>query len=141
MVTDPSHVYRASDFAAASRGPRRLRFKDFAADPRYLCAQTTARGGEWFNFPQAITLHPGVFMRTRADWGPELETLAVNLLLQSKPAWRSMKDAVLARRVTRPFAEAIAIELLAPSAGHTWVLTTEAVMDALTHLSSRKPAR
>jgi hypothetical protein len=113
-----------------------LSYKDLVADPAYLCARTTARGHERFSFPQAVTLYPGVCMRTRPHWCPELETLAVNLLLHAKPAWQGMKDPVLARRVTRSFAKAFALEFLAPVAGHSWALTVETVMEALSYLDA-----
>jgi hypothetical protein len=70
-------------------------------------------------------------MRTRSTWGPELETLAVNLLLQSKPAWHHVRTLEAARRLTRPWAEKFAIECLAPYAGHSWVMTTRMVIDTL----------
>jgi hypothetical protein len=140
-MTHRSPAYLIGGESIAAPDTRRLTFKELIGDPAYLCAQTNANGQERFNFAQRVTLHPGVTMRTRPHWCPELETLAVNLLLHSKPAWRSVRTATAARRMTKPYAEAFAAECLAPFAGHTWVLTTESVLDTLSYLDSRARSR
>lgn len=103
--------------------------------PEYLSAQPVARGQERFSFPQLVTVYEGVVMRTRSYWCPELETLSVNALLHARVEWRLLRNPAAARRVTRPFAELFAREILAPCAGYAWHLSIDAILEALTYLS------
>jgi hypothetical protein len=112
-----------------------------AQRPGYLSASPMGRGQERFSFPQLVTLHAGVSMRTRAFWGPELETLSVNALLHARPEWRGLRDANAAWRATRLLAEPFAREILAPCAGHAWHLSIETILDALTCLSTAARGR
>jgi len=102
--------------------------------PGYLSAHPVLRGQERFSFPQIVTLHEGVAMRTRSYWCPELETLSINVLLHAKVEWRSLRSPAAARRVTRFLAEPFAREILAPCAGHAWHLSIEAILEALNYL-------
>jgi hypothetical protein len=117
------------------------RLKPDTARPGHLSAHPVARGLERFSFPQLVTLHSGISMRTRAYWGPELETLSVNTLLHANPEWRGLRDAAAARRATRLLAEPFAREILAPCAGLAWYLSIETVLDALSCLTTAARGR
>jgi hypothetical protein len=112
-----------------------FRLKPHTPRPGYLSACPVGRGLERFSFPQLITLHPGIAMRTRAYWCPELETLSVNTVLHAKPEWRGLRDATAAWRATRLLAEPFAREILAPCAGHAWCLSVETILDAVSCLT------
>jgi hypothetical protein len=99
------------------------------------------RGVERFSFEPLVTLYPGVSMGTRADWCPELETLAVNLLLHANPAWRGIRSARRARQVTRRYARALALQCLANFAGRSWALAAETIIDSVDDLDSEPAPR
>jgi hypothetical protein len=130
-MANASRVHRSKLEYLAPSDHRWAIADEVARNPHYLSAQVQLDGEERFNFPQRVTLYPGVLMRTRSSWGPELETLAVNLLLHSKPAWQHAKTPEAARRLTQPWAELFAVECLAPYAGHSWVMTTSMVVATL----------
>jgi hypothetical protein len=126
-----SRLYRSKLESAGELDRRWPSVEELSNNPRYLCAQVQCDGQEHFSFPQRVTLYTGVLMRTRSRWGPELETLAVNLLLQSRPAWHHVRTLEAARRLTLPWAEQFAVECLAPYAGHSWIMTTSMVVETL----------
>jgi hypothetical protein len=130
-MANASRVYRSRLESAAELDRRWAVADEVSNNPYYLCAQVQIDGQECFSFRQRVTLYDGVLMRTRSSWGPELETLSVNLLLHSKPGWHHVRSPETARRLTRPWAEQFAVECLAPYAGHSWVMTTSMVVDTL----------
>jgi hypothetical protein len=107
----------------AQRAPR------VAADCYY--SAVSRRGIERFSFEPLVKLYPGVSMGTRADWCPELETLAVNLLLHANPAWHGVRSARRARHVTRHCAKSFALQCLASFAGRSWALAAETILDTI----------
>jgi len=117
------------------------RLKPDTPRPGYLSAHPVARGQERFSFPQLVTLHASISMRTRSYWGPELETLSVNMLLHAKPEWRGLREATAAWRATRLLAEPFAREILAPCAGLAWYLSIETMLEALSCLNTAARGR
>jgi hypothetical protein len=118
---------------------RERRAPKMAADYYY---SAVSRGGvERFSFEPLVALYPGVSMGTRADWCPELETLAVNLLLHANPSWRGIRSSRRARDVTRGYAKSFALQCLAHFAGRSWALAAETILDSVDGLESESLPR
>jgi hypothetical protein len=103
-----------------------------------LRAKVDARGVETFNFPQLVHLYPGVRMQSTSFWSPQLETLAVNLLLHARPAWRSIRTPDQARRLLgNGIAEEFALEFIAPYSGHSWSLPGDTLREFIEAMPAR----